>query len=117
MDKILIKDLRVMGILGIHEHERTTPQEIVINIQLSTDTRHAVQTDDIEACVNYQTVAEKVKAHAETSRRLTVEALAEDIAQICLSMSGVRGTLVRVEKPRAIAYVGSVGVEIRREKV
>ena len=117
MDKVLIKDLRVRGILGIYEHERKTPQEIVINIQLSTDTRRAAKTDDIEACVNYQTVADKVKAHAETSRRLTVEALAEDIAQICLAMSGVQGALVRVEKPGAIAYTGSVGVEIEREKI
>lgn len=117
MDKVLIQDLRVMGILGIHEHERNTPQEIVINIQLSTDTRRAAETDDIRDCVNYQTVAEKVKGHAETSKRLTVEALAEDIARICLEMPGVRGALIRVEKTQAIAYAGSVGVEIEREKV
>ena len=28
MDKILIKDLKVTGIIGIYEQERTTPQEI-----------------------------------------------------------------------------------------
>lgn len=117
MDKVLISDLRVMGIVGIHDYERNTPQEIVINIRLSTDTQHAAETDDINACVNYQTVAERVKAHVETSKRLTVEALAEDIARICLETPGVRGVTVRVEKTQAIAYTGSVGVEIEREKV
>ena len=66
MDKILIKDLRVMGIIGIHNYERNTSQEMVINISLSTDTRRAAETDNIGDCVNYQTVAEQVKAHAET---------------------------------------------------
>lgn len=117
MDKVLINDLRVMGIVGIHDYERNTPQEIVINIRLSTDTHRAAETDDIHACVNYQTIAEQVRAHAETSKRLTVEALAEDIARICLETPGVGGVTVRVEKTQAIAYTGSVGVEIEREKV
>lgn len=117
MDKIFIKDLRASGIIGIHAHERTTPQEILINISLFTDTHHAAETDDINHCVNYQTIAESVKIHAETSKRLTVEALAEDLAQICLKMPGVQRVSIRVEKTQIIAYTGSVGVEIEREKV
>ena len=117
MDKIIIKDLRVKGIIGIYEHERTSPQEIVINIVLFTDTHKTAQTDDIANCVDYEKVANKVKALAETSKRLTVEALAEDIARLCLETPGVRRVNVRVEKTQAIAYTGSVGVEIEREKV
>ena len=117
MDKILIKDLRATGIIGIHDYERSAPQEMRINISLFTDTRRAAETDDINDCVNYQTVAERVKLHAETSKRLTVEALAEDIAQICLATPQVQRVIVRVEKTQAIAYTGSVGVEIEREKV
>ncbi len=114
MDQILIKDLRVTGIIGIHAHERITPQEMLINISLSADTRHAAETDDINECINYQTIAEHVKAHAETSKRLTLEALAEDIAQICLNVIGVQGARIRVEKTQAIPYTYSVGVEIER---
>ena len=117
MDRIFIKDLRVTGIIGIHPHERTKPQEMLINIRLFTDTHRAAETDDINDCVNYQTIAESVKAHAETSKRLTVEALAEDLAQICLKTPRVQGVQIRVEKPQAIAYTSSVGVEIERGKV
>lgn len=117
MDKVLIKDLRATGIIGIHAHERVVPQEILINISLFTDTRRAAETDDIHDCVNYQTIAENVKVHAETSKRLTVEALAEDLAQICLKTPGVQGVRIRVEKTQIIAYTGSVGVEIERENV
>lgn len=117
MDKILIKDLRVTGIIGIHAHERVTPQEMLINVALFTDTRRAAETDDINDCVNYQIIAEQVRAHTETSKRLTVEALAGDLAQICLATLGVRGVNIRVEKTQAITNTGSVGVEITRGDV
>jgi dihydroneopterin aldolase len=45
-----------------------------------------------------------------------VEALAEDLAQLCLETPGVREVILRVEKTQAIADTGSVGVEITREK-
>ncbi len=117
MDKVIIKDLRATGIIGIHDYERITPQQMLINISLSTNTRRAAETDDINECVNYQTISEQVKLHVETSKRLTVEALAEDIAQICLKTPRVQSAHIRVEKIQAIAYTGSVGVEIEREKV
>jgi FolB domain-containing protein len=114
MDKVLIKGLRVTAIIGIHDYERTTPQELVIDITLFTDLHLAAETDDINHCVNYQTVAEKVKAHTEMSKRLTVEALAEDIARICLEIPKVSRVIIRVEKTQAIAYTDAVGVEIER---
>ena len=115
MDKIIIKDLRVTGIIGIYDHERTTPQEMLINIVLFTDIRKAAKTDNFSECIDYEKVANKVKAHAKTSKRLTVEALAEDIARLCLETPGVQRVNVRLEKTQAITYTGSVGVEIERE--
>ncbi len=117
MDKVLIKDLRVVGIIGIYDFERTTPQEMVFNLTLFTDTRKAAESDDIADCVDYEKVSNHVKAHAETSKRLTVEALAEDVARLCLETPGVRGVCVKVEKTQAIAFTASVGVEIERGEV
>lgn len=116
MDRIFIKNLRATGIIGIHDHERVTPQAMLINISLTTDTRLAAKKDDINFCVNYQTVAEKVKAHAESSKRLTVEALAEDIAEICLQTPLVQRVIVTVEKTQAIGFTDAVGVEIERDQ-
>ena len=116
MDKILIKDLKVTGIIGIYDLERITPQEMLINISLETDTRKAAEADDISLCVDYEQVALKVKAHAETARRLTVEALAEDLSKICLQTPGVQRVKIRVEKTQAIPFTNSVGVEIKRKK-
>ncbi len=55
-------------------------------------------------------------AHSETVQRQTVEALAADIARVCLEEPGVQKVRVRVEKPRAVRFSKSVGIEIEREK-
>jgi len=114
MDKTIIKDLIVRGIIGIEDWERKKPQEIKINIVLFSDQSKAAETDDIDDCVNYRTVAKKACAHAENAKRLTVEALAADIANLCLEEPHVQKVVVRVEKPGAVRFAESVGVEIER---
>lgn len=116
MDKVIIQDLKVRGILGIHDWERVTPRDIIINIALYTDTRRAARTDDIADCVSYSDVARKVRAHAESAARMTVEALANDIAKLCLQEPKVRKVIVRVDKPGAVPEAASVGVEVERVK-
>lgn len=115
MDKLIIKDLLVRGIIGINDWERTTPQDILINIEIKADLKQAGETDDLNHSVNYRSVAKQVIAHAESAERLTVEALAEDIAKICLAHPGAKAAKVRVEKPGAVRFAASVGVEIKRQ--
>lgn len=116
MDKVIIKNLLVRGIIGVNDWERKRPQDILINIALFTDTRRAAKTDDINDCVNYSTVSKKVQAHAETAERLTVEALANDLAEICLKEQGVQKVVICIEKPGAVRFAESVGVEIERSR-
>ena len=116
MDKVFIKDLKVLGILGIHDWERVTPREIVINVTIYTDTRQAARTDDIADCISYSDMARKIRAHAESAARMTVEALANDIAELCLQEPKVRKVVVRVDKPGAVPETASVGVEIERAR-
>ena len=117
MDQVLIRNLIARGIIGIKDWEREKPQEILINIILFTNIRIAGQSDDIRDCVNYRTVAKKVINHAETAERFTVEALTSDLAEICLEHPGVEKARVRVEKPGAVRFADSVGVEIERSRL
>ncbi len=114
MDQIIIKDLLVRGVIGVGEVERSNPQNIVISIVMFCDTSVCGKSDNINDTVNYRTVSKKVMAHAEKAARYTVEALAEDIAAICLEQPHITGVRVRVEKPGAVRFSKSVGVEIER---
>lgn len=116
MDQIFIKDLLIRGIIGINDWERENPQDILINISLFADFTEAGSNDDLERSINYRTVAKKVIKHTEEIKRFTVEALAEDIATICLTENRVESVRVRVEKPGAVRFAKSVGVEIERKR-
>jgi FolB domain-containing protein len=116
MDKIILKDLVARGIIGLNDWEREKKQEIRINLVLFTDIKKAGETDLLDFSVNYRTIAKKVLEHAESSERLTVEALATDLARLCLREPGVEKVQVRVEKPGAVRFSASVGVEIERER-
>jgi len=114
MDKVIIKNLLARGIIGVRDWERKRAQDILINITLFTDIRRAAETDDINNCADYSEVTKKVQAHAESAGRFTVEALANDLANICLAQNNVQRVIVRVEKPTAVRFAESVGVEIER---
>jgi FolB domain-containing protein len=112
MDKVFIKNILARGIIGIKEWEREKPQDILINIDLYTETRGPTTSDDITGIIDYSKVTKKVIHLAETAKRFTVEALADDIAQICLDDTRVLKVTVRVEKPGAVRFAQTVGVEI-----
>jgi FolB domain-containing protein len=113
-DKVVIKDLLLRGIIGINDWEREKRQDILINITLLGDLKKAGQSDDIEDAINYRTVTKQVIQLVETSQRFTVEALAADIARIACLTPGVTLAKVKVEKPGALRFAESVGVEIER---
>jgi len=89
-------------------------EEILINIAGLTDTAVWPKPTTCGLCGDYSALAQKVQAHAETAARFTVEALAEDLAKICLEEKGVEKAIVRVEKPGAVRSSKSVGGEIER---
>lgn len=113
-DRIFVRDLRVRGIIGINDWERQKLQEILINLTLHVDCRPGGNSDDVEDALNYRTLTKAVIAYVESSRHFLVEALAAAIARICVVDFGAEEVMVRVEKPGALRFAESVGVEIRR---
>jgi dihydroneopterin aldolase/D-erythro-7,8-dihydroneopterin triphosphate epimerase len=115
-DRILITDLLVRGIIGVNDDERTNRQDIVLNLALDVDTRAAGVSDDIADTVNYRTIAKQAIALTEASSFHLVEKLAEEIARLCLAHEGVQRVTVRVDKPGALRFARSVGIEITRDR-
>ena len=114
MDKVIIKDLLVRAILGINPDERVKKQDILINIVMYADIRRAAETDDIEDAVNYKSITKRVIEHVEEGSDFLVERLVSDLARIIVTEFGVERFMVRVEKPGALRFAESVGIEIER---
>ncbi len=117
MDRIVIKDLVVPGIVGINPDEREHEQDILVNVTLWVDTRPAAASDAIEDAVNYRSVTKAMIAHLREGRPRLVERLAEELAGICLAADArIAEVEVSVEKPGALRHARSVGVVIRRSR-
>lgn len=114
MDRILVKDLSARCILGITAEERREKQEVLVNLALLADLRKPGQSDRFEDAVDYRALKKRIVAVVENSQYYLVEALAERIAEICLEHPGVVQAQVTVEKPSALRFARSVGVEITR---
>jgi FolB domain-containing protein len=112
-DKIVVRDLLLRGIIGLNDWEREKKQDILINLTLFTDIRPAGRSDDPADILNYRTITKAIIAYVESSRHYLVEALATEIARICVE-HGAERAIVRVEKPGALRFARSVGVEIER---
>ncbi len=117
MDKILIEDLLVRCVLGVNDDERREKQDIVINVTLDADLRTAGRSDRLEDAVDYRAIKKRIVAMTEQSNFFLVEALAERIADLCLEHPAVQQAQVRVEKPSALRFARSVGVEIVRDRM
>ena len=115
-DRILIKDLMLRCVLGISGEERREKQDVLINLILWTDLRAAAATDSIEDTVDYSALKKRIITLVEGSQCRLAETLADRIANLCLEHSAVQQVQVTVEKPTALRFAHSVGVEIIRSR-
>lgn len=116
MDKIFIKDLLARCTIGVTDEERREKQDVVINVVLSVDLRKAGKSDRFEDTVDYKEMKKRILRAVEDSGFNLVEALAEHVAEVCLSHPLVTQAQVAVEKPSALRFARSVGVEIVRDR-
>ena len=115
-DKILIKDILARCIIGVNDDERGDKQDVIINISIDADLRRAGRSDDFRDTIDYRGVKKRVVAMVESSDYQLLEALAERVAEICLEHPAALEARVTVEKPGALRFARSVGVEITRQR-
>ncbi len=117
LDRIIIKDLLLRCVVGINPEERVHKQDVVVTVVLYADLSKSAASDDIDDTVNYKTIKDEIVALVEGSSFLLVEKLAQRIADVCLKNRLVEGARVRVEKPGALRFARSVGVELFRRRM
>jgi len=114
MDIVYIRELEVETVIGIYDWEREIRQTVNLDLEMATDIRKAASTEDIDNCVSYQTVSERLISFISESEFLLVETMAEEIAQIILNEFPVPWVRLRLGKPGAVPEAKDVGVIIER---
>ncbi len=116
MDRIIITNLCTRCFVGVNADERREKQDVTINLSIYGDFRTAGRTDRFEDAIDYRALKKRVLALVENSKYFLLEALVEAVARECLATPGVRKAQVRIDKPSALRFAQSVGVEIEREQ-
>ncbi len=117
LDRVVIRDLLVRGIVGINPEERLNRQDILVNVTLWVDLRPASASDDIADAANYRTITKALIAHIEDGAPQLVERLALDLVRVCFEKEArVQAVELTVEKPGALRFARSVGVTLYRER-
>jgi dihydroneopterin aldolase len=115
-DTIYIRDLVFDAIIGVLPIERTTPQPICINLEVTVNTQTAARSRDLKDTLDYAALAEAVKHLTIKAECLLVETLAAQIAELALAQPMASAVLVDINKPNALADAAGVGVRIYRER-
>jgi D-erythro-7,8-dihydroneopterin triphosphate epimerase len=115
-DRLFIKDLLLRAIIGINPEEREKKQDVIVNLVLHADLSRSSRSDDIEDTVDYKSIKTAVIELVENSDFYLVEKMAQQIADTCLKDPRVVRVDVRVEKPGALRFAKSVGIEITRHQ-
>ena len=114
---VFIRDMVLPASIGIHPHEHAATQRVRINVDLGVDdTEEAIGRDELPRVVDYEKVANAVRAIVASGHVRLAETLAERIATACLSDKRVRLARIRVEKLDIFADSASAGVEIERRQ-
>ena len=119
MRHVFVRGLTVQARLGVHAHEKTQSQRVVIGIDLAVRDPHALATegpDELSRVVDYGVVAETARRIACAGHVRLAETLAERIAIALLDDDRVLRVRVSVEKPDVLRDVTSVGVVIERTR-
>ena len=118
-DRIVLRSMEFLGHHGVSDEERSHPQQIVVDVDVTLDLHAAGDSDDLAQTVDYSTVFEHCRAIVEERSFHLLEAIGEAIAGDLLSgFTTIESVTVRVTKPGVPidGVLESAGVEIERAR-
>ena len=116
MDSILIRDLRLKVLIGIHKRERHVPQMVSIDLDIGLPGEAVFASDRVADTIDYEQVALRIKALAASGHFRLVETLADRIAALLLEDFGAPWVKVSAAKIGILPNAKLVGVSIERKR-
>ncbi|CBQ72372.1 related to multifunctional folic acid synthesis protein [Sporisorium reilianum SRZ2] len=123
-DKVIVRDLIINTIVGVNPWEREDKQDVKLNLVVYSGLSRAKEAHNTTAGIvdvvnkqhNYRTIVRSISEYVAASSYKTVESLATSIARVAVVQNKVEKVRVSVDKPSAIMYASSAGVEVERTR-
>ena len=114
--RIFLRGVEVDARVGVHRFEHERPQRLLLDVTLFATRTGGADSDRLADVLNYERIAEAVRALCAGAHINLLETVAERVAAACLAEPRVEGVRVSVAKPDIFPDVAAVGVAIERWK-
>ena len=116
-DRIIIRDLRVDGFIGVHDHEKERRQGLRFDVEIETVPGYAEIVRSTGRYVSYSEAVKYIRDRAASDEHVElVETWAEDVAAFVLCNDLVAAVEVTVQKTEIYAEAAGVGIVIERRR-
>ena len=116
MDAILIRDLRVEALIGIHRRERHVMQTLSLDLDIGLPSTEVFASDRVADTIDYEQVALRIRELATSTHFRLVETFADRIATLLLNDFGAPWVKVSAAKLGILPNTKFVGVTIERRR-
>jgi len=116
MDTILIRDLRVEVLIGIHKRERHVAQVVSVDLDIGIPGTTVFASDKVADTIDYEQVALGIQALAGNGHFRLVETFADRIAKLLIKDFKAPWVKVSAAKIGILPNAKFVGVSIERGK-
>ena len=114
--KILIKDLVLNMLVGIHNFEKKKKQRVRFNLIINIDQNLIPNDKDLKSIVNYEQIIKIITKITSRKHYLLLETLAEKIFFKLFENPRIKKILLRIEKLDIIKNTTSVGIELEKTR-
>ena len=114
--KILIKDLVLKMLVGIHNFEKKKKQRVRFNLIINIDQNLIPNDKDLKSIVNYEQIIKIITKITSRKHYLLLETLAEKIFFKLFENPRIKKILLRIEKLDIIKNASSVGIELEKTR-
>lgn len=121
-DRIRIEGLSVPCVVGVYPHERDTPQQLVIDVDMWLDTEQAAVEERLRRSVDYAAIASQIAFLLQSCRFRLLETAAHALARHLLAppakgerRAAIERARLRLVKPGALAHRAIPSLEIERD--
>ena len=114
MDTILVRDLRVEVLIGIHKRERHVAQVVSIDLDIGIPGTTVFATDKVGDTIDYEQVALKIATLAGSGHFKLIETFADRIAKLIIADFKAPWVKVSAAKIGILPNAKFVGVSIER---
>ena len=116
MDAVIIRELRVDALIGIHRRERHVKQTLSIDLDIGLPSDAVFKSDKVADTVDYEQVALRIKDLAASGHFRLVETFADRIATLLIRDFGAPWVKVSAAKIGILPNAKFVGVTIERRR-